>query len=210
MRPRERVRGLMVHFDFILLRSIILLTSRPFAAWRSAGLHVDADNICNIGGVQFHLTGTGARGYHSLSPGVHSYTVATDAVSSPEERTVAGLTVHLVPPVEKPAGPSEPHPSGATRIMKAVILGCDTDATVDALQDVLGETLMNKTNSEAGGDGNHFAIWPMRGMEMFEVADLLRKDAKDADGNEQVPSRRAQFDFGGACECSRSLCVFFR
>ena len=88
---------------------------------------MDADNICNIGGVQFHLTGTGARGYHSLSPGVHSYTVATDAVSSPEERTVAGLTVHLVPPVEKPAGPSEPHPSGATRIMKAVILGCDTD-----------------------------------------------------------------------------------
>ena len=181
--------------------------------WRAAGLHVDAGGVCNVGSVAFTLTGTGARGYRSLNPGVASYTIATPAVSSPEERTVLGLTVKLVPAVvEQPAGPSEPHPhpSGASRIMKTVILGCDTDATVNALSDALGDTIMNQTNSDPGGDGNHFAIWRMRGMEMFEVADLLRTDPRNADGDLVLPPRREQFEFEGIYhtgQTRRSSCI---
>ena len=44
--------------------------------WRAAGLHVDAGGVCNVGSVAFTLTGTGARGYHSLNPGVASRELA--------------------------------------------------------------------------------------------------------------------------------------
>ena len=100
--------------------------------WRAAGLHVDSDGVCELGGVKFALTGTGARGYKS--PGVASYTISSPAVTTPEERTVRGLTVKLVPPHEPAAASTEPHPSGASRIMKCVILGCDTDETVQKLR----------------------------------------------------------------------------
>ena len=60
-------------------------------------------------------------------------------------------------------------------------LSSDTADTISKLP--IGNPVVHQTNHKSdGGDGNTFALWAMRGMSMFEIADLKRPDRGDGNG----------------------------
>ena len=93
-----------------------------------------------------------------------------------------GLTLFVKPTGSGgPVAPAVSHPNGAKYIMKAVILCGDTPDTISKLP--IGEPMVHQTNHKNdGGDGNTFALWAMKGMSMFEIADIKRPDRGDGNG----------------------------
>jgi hypothetical protein len=131
--------------------------------------------VCTIGGVRVHLIG-------GSTPGVLSWTIETADCTKPEEIDVNGLKL-LVKSLGSGGSPASAvtHPNGATSVHKAVILCGDTPDTISKLP--IGAPVVQLTNHKKdGGDGNTFALWAMKGMSMFEIADLKRPDR--GDGNE--------------------------
>lgn len=54
--------------------------------------------------------------------------------------------------------------------------------TLDTISKLpIGDPVVHQTNHKKdGGDGNTFALWAMRGMSVFEIADLNRGDGNGA------------------------------
>lgn len=119
-------------------------------------------SVCDVGGVRFHLLGGEERG-------VLGYTFETDAAPPGGKWVEVNRSrVQLVPPGARAATPRPQHPNGVSGVVKAVVVCKDLE---DSMRKMAAEGVLQRPLVK-GAAGFGFALWAVKGMEMFEAVHM--------------------------------------
>jgi hypothetical protein len=123
-------------------------------AWRAAGFTVENDRV-SIGN-SFVINLTGQPG-----GGIKEWTLGVDGRAAPASGCPGGMPLAVTTPVRP-----EPvqHENGVIHAMKAAILTAETASSIKRLQDEVPE-LGAPPREGKGGNGEHYAIWPLEDFE---------------------------------------------